>query len=250
MEHTDYLRVITSESGVLADALRAGDVSTPVPTCPGWTIGRLVKHTGTAQRWADAIVERRSAEAVDAKSIDLGLSDEVQRDAKGLADWFEQGASHLAATLAAVDPDVEVWSWAGDNRAGFWSRRMAQETVVHRWDGQACRGSTQPVDGELAVDGIEERFANLPATSARAGVPVTGQGETVHLHCTDRDGEWLVRLMPDGPQISREHSKGDVAARGTASDLLLLLYGRITPEQVEVFGDDDLLRRFQDLAKM
>lgn len=250
MEHTDYLEVVTRESGGLADALRAGDVSSPVPTCPGWTIGRLVKHTGTAQRWADAIVERRSSEPVDAKSIDLGLTDDTQRDAVRLAEWFEQGAAHLAATLDAVEPDVVVWSWAGDNRAGFWSRRMAHETVVHRWDGQVARDRTQPIDGQLAVDGIEERFANLPATSERTGAPMTGRGETVHLHCTDRDGEWLVRLRPDGPQISREHSKGDVAARGTASDLLLLLYGRIAPEQVEVFGDVELLARFQDLAKM
>jgi uncharacterized protein (TIGR03083 family) len=250
VEHGEYLEAIKRESTALADALRAGDVATPVPACPGWTIGRLVKHTGTAQRWADTIVERRSTEPVLAKSIDLELSDDAQSDAGRLADWFERGASHLGATLGAVEPSVELWSWSGDHRAGFWSRRMAQETVVHRWDGQAARGAADAIDGALAVDGIEERFDNLPATTARSGVAMTGQGETVHLHCTDRDGEWLVRLLADGPQITREHAKGDVAARGSASDLLLLVYGRIPPERVEVFGDVDVLRRFQELAKL
>ena len=68
-----------------------------------------------------------------------------------------------------------------------------------------------------------------------------GNGETLHLHCTDGEGEWLVRLDPDGVSSSHEHAKGDVAARGTASDLLLFLYGRVDPEQLEVFGDASLL---------
>ncbi len=250
MRHTDYLPVIERESAALAAALRSGDVATPVPSCPGWTIGRLVKHTGTAQRWADTIVERRSTEPVEAKTIDLALSPDAQADARRLAGWFEDGAAHLAATLAAVDPDAAVWSWAGHNTAGFWSRRMAQETAVHRWDGQAARGMPHDIDGDLAVDGIDERFDNLTATQQRSGVAITGDGETVHLHCTDRPGEWLIRLGPDGPQITREHAKGDVAARGAASDVLLLVYGRVPPERLEVFGDVALLRRFQDLVKL
>ena len=84
MEQGEYLEVVTRESTALADALRAGDVNAPVPSCPGWTIARLVKHTGTAQRWADAIVEQRSTQPVDAKSIDLGLTSDVEGDADRL----------------------------------------------------------------------------------------------------------------------------------------------------------------------
>ncbi|MBV8950735.1 MAG: maleylpyruvate isomerase family mycothiol-dependent enzyme [Actinobacteria bacterium] len=250
MQHRDYLPVIEQESAWLADALRAGEVSAPVPSCPGWTIGRLVKHTGTTHRWADAIVERRSTEPVDAKTLDLGLSADAQADARQLADWFERGAAHLTVTLAAVEPDVAVWSWAGRHHASFWSRRMAQETAVHRWDGEAARGEARAIAADLAVDGIDERFDNLPATMQRSGVAMTGEGETVHLHCTDRDGEWLVRLEADGPQVTHEHAKGDVAARGPASDVLLLVYGRVPPDRLEVFGDVKLLRRFQELAKL
>ena len=82
-----------------------------------------------------------------------------------------------------------------------------------------------------------------------AGNPVTGEGETIHLHCTDGEGEWLVRLAPDGATVTREHAKGDVAARGTASDLLLLVWGRITPDAVDVFGDAALLARWQDRTR-
>ena len=52
-----------------------------------------------------------------------------------------------------------------------------------------------------------------------------------------------MRLEPDGLVVTREHAKGDVAARGTASDLLLLVWGRITPDAVDVFGDAGAARR-------
>ena len=79
--------------------------------------------------------------------------------------------------------------------------------------------------------------------------PIRGAGETIHLHCTDGDGEWLVRLGADGVAVTNEHAKGDVAARGTASDLMLLVWGRIPPERVDVFGDAALLTRWQELTK-
>ena len=46
-------------------------------------------------------------------------------------------------------------------------------------------------------------------------------GATIHLHCTDVDGEWLLTGTAEGARVTREHAKGDVAARGSASDLLL-----------------------------
>jgi uncharacterized protein (TIGR03083 family) len=250
MEHRDFVTVIRRESDVLADALRAGDASTPVPACPGWTIARLVRHTGTAQAWACAIVERRATEPVSPKSIDLGLPEGADADPSALADWFAAGGARVADVLDAVDPEVPVWSWAGQDTAGFWSRRMAHETAMHRWDGQDARGTPASIDGDLAVDGIQERFDNLPATVARGGAPMTGSGETVHLHCTDREGEWLVRLGADRVEVTRAHAKGDVAARGSAADVLLMVYGRIPVDALEVFGDDALLRRFQELAKL
>ena len=73
-----------------------------------------------------------------------------------------------------------------------------------------------------------------------------GTGETIHLHCTDGEGEWLVRLAPGGVNVVNEHAKGDVAARGAASDLLLMMWGRVPVTQVEVFGDASLLERWSD----
>ena len=75
-----------------------------------------------------------------------------------------------------------------------------------------------------------------------------GAGESIHLHCTDVEGEWTVELGPEGVALERAHAKGDVAARGAASDLLCWLQGRGTTDPLEVFGDASLLTRWREQA--
>jgi len=149
--------------------------------------------------------------------------------------------------LLRVGPASPAWSWTDDRTAGFWARRQANETAVHRWDAQLAAGATEPIEHDLAVDGIDEFFALIPFW--RRESTLHGAGESIHLHCTDGDGEWLVRLAADGVLVTREHAKGDVAMRAPASDLLLFLYGRADPSGAEVFGDASLLERWQQLVK-
>ncbi|WP_405704179.1 maleylpyruvate isomerase N-terminal domain-containing protein [Streptomyces sp. NBC_00069] len=33
--------------------------STPLPTCPGWTLGDLTRHVGSEHRWFSALLRRR-----------------------------------------------------------------------------------------------------------------------------------------------------------------------------------------------
>jgi hypothetical protein len=49
--------------------------------------------------------------------------------------------------------------------------------------------------------------------------------------------------------VERRHEKGDVAARGSASDLDLFVWGRIPRDTFDVFGDAALLDRFQAAAR-
>ncbi|MGH2702312.1 MAG: SCP2 sterol-binding domain-containing protein, partial [Actinomycetota bacterium] len=110
-----------------------------------------------------------------------------------------------------------------------------QETAVHRWDAQQATGNEKPIETELAADGIDEiLYVFLPAKLDRH----KGSGETVHIHCTDVAGEWMVRLNDGGFEVTSGHGKGDAALRGPASDLLLTLWGRIPFERVELIGDE------------
>ena len=114
---------------------------------------------------------------------------------------------------------------------------------MHRIDAQLALGTVVPIDPALAADGIDELLWLLPRRPW-AG-PITGNGETVHLHCTDIAGEWMVEFAPDGLRVERVHAKGALAVRGSASDLLLWCSGRAGADSLDVFGDAALLTTFR-----
>jgi predicted lipid carrier protein YhbT len=67
---------------------------------------------------------------------------------------------------------------------------------------------------------------------------------SLHLHATDAPGEWVVTVGGGAVDVREEHGKADVALRGTAPDLYLLLWHRVSPEAVAVLGDGAALERF------
>ena len=79
------------------------------------------------------------------------------------------------------------------------------------------------------------------STWSDAGAPAEA---TVHLHATDVDGEWMIRIGDTEITAEHGHGKGDVAARGRAADLFLLVWGRGDLSDLETFGDASLLERF------
>ena len=50
--------------------------------------------------------------------------------------------------------------------------------------------------------------------------------------------------------MTTEHAKATTAVRGTASDLLLLLWRRKRPGDVEVFGDAEALEGFVAVSQL
>ena len=212
-----------------------------MPPCPDWTVADLCSHVGRLHRWAAEIVAARPAAAT------RRAANFETPEGAALLDYAEQGYGPLVDVLARADGDEPCWTWIAQQNVYFWARRQANELAVHRWDAQSAAGTTEPIERDLAVDGIQELFDILPF---RPGGPPTGNGESIHLHCTDGDddhgGEWLVHLTADGPTVVNEHAKADVAARGSASDLLLMMWGRIPVDAVEVFGDAPLLARWSD----
>lgn len=233
-----FLEAIRTDSAALAAAARKG-LDAQVPSCPDWDVAELIRHTGGVHQWVNETVRTRSSEYINRKH----LPPPPDGDPIG---WFERGAETLLATLEAVDPDEPVWNWSKDPQvASFWPRRMAQETAVHRWDGENAHGIASPIEGDLAIDGIDELF-DVFMQSGRLPQDVT-LGGSLHLHTTDRPGEWLVRIEGGGCDVRKEHGKGDAAVRGAASDLLLFLWNRVPASELEVFGDEAVVRRWADI---
>lgn len=240
LEHEFYVDAIRTNGAALAAAAGNAGVDAPVPSCPEWTVADLLGHIGRLHRWVAAIVTDRATER------GTHWSEAEPPPPAERVEWFAAGVPRLGDALAAAGPNTEVWSWTSDHSTGFWARRQAHETAMHRVDAELAAGTNRPVERVLAVDGIDEIFDLIPSWSNRERL--RGNGETIHLHCTDADGEWLARLDPDGVVMTREHAKGDVAARGTSSDLLLYLHGRGPVDALDVFGDAALLARWRELA--
>jgi uncharacterized protein (TIGR03083 family) len=244
MEPDDYLDAITRESALLTDAAARAGLDAPVPTCPDWNVADLLGHLGRVQSWARLTVETRTAERIPWGDLP------DPPPAAELPDWFREQGPALVATLAATDPATPVWTFDDDGTARFWYRRQAHEVAVHRVDAQSAAGDVTPIDPPLAVDGVDEWLHLMPF---RLSGPIAGRGETVHLHCTDvpepLSGEWLATLQGEAVSIERVHAKGDVAARATASDLDLFLWGRVPASDLEVFGSVALLERFRGFMR-
>ncbi len=244
METTSLLDALRREAADVAVAARI-DLNAAVPNCPGWTVAELVRHTGRAHRWGLTNVRAASPDS-QTKGDDIVFPPDAE-----LPTWIEAGAAELATTIAA-DPDRPCWSFAPHQRtAAFWARRAAQETLVHRWDAEIAVGLVPgQLDGETALDGIEEFFGVfIPLVMRRSG-KVVPEG-TLHLHRTDGDGEWMLQQGSDGGlSVTREHGKGDAAVRASASDLLLLLWGRLEPDApaLQVFGDRSIVDAWRVMA--
>ncbi|MGR6916062.1 maleylpyruvate isomerase family mycothiol-dependent enzyme [[Actinomadura] parvosata] len=241
----DYHSQIETEAARLA-AL-AGDLSVPVPTCPGWTLAELVTHVGQTHRWAAHVLRNRVQERVWSRQVPSGLAEGRSGD----ADWLLAGAAELLEVLRETDPSMEVWTWGPDKRASWWPRRMLFELVVHRADAELALGADPEIPAGTAIDGVEEFLHNLSSAAwvTKSLATLGAEGATIHLHASDADGEWTITQGPAGTiSWARGHAKGDAAVRGPVSDLLLLLYGRRSPTALTVHGDAALLERWLSAA--
>ncbi|HMQ25991.1 MAG TPA: maleylpyruvate isomerase family mycothiol-dependent enzyme [Acidimicrobiales bacterium] len=250
MDDAALLAALRRESDALSAAAR-GHLGAPIPAVEDWTVGEVVAHVGQGAQWAVHLVR----DAMDATAALLALPPDPDADAlgeEGLLEWFDARTDELCATLEAAGPDAPCWTFAGPGPARAWWRRRAHETAIHRWDVAGAAGAPSPVDRDLALDGIDEVFELFVP---RLGDRLAGDGRSLHLHATDDGrpdgaGEWTITFSTDGPTAERGHAKGDAAVRGSASDLLLLLWNRVPASRLEVFGDATVLDFWAERARI
>ncbi len=218
--------------------LAEADLAAPVAHCPGWTLRDLIDHTGRIHRWAFEY----QLLPLDAARPPLppGLGD--RPDA---VEWLVDGLDALIERLAGSDLATPCATFAGPATRGWWLRRQALETAVHRWDAQLAAGLTPaPVDPDVAEPGVDEWCELESGRWFRAQPDLE---LTIHLHATDDgvgDGEWFIGVTPEGMTWDHGHRKGDIAVRGSRSDLYLLVWRRVDPGALEVFGDVGRLDAF------
>lgn len=236
METDDYIGYLEREGGLLAEAAAAAGERAGVPTCPGWTVGELVRHTGTFHRWAARIVGERLAGPVPEDAAPAGPV------GAELVPWFRAGHRALVATLRGAGEGADCWAFLpAPSPVAFWARRQAHETAVHRVDAESARGGAlTAVDAGFAVDGVDELLRGF---HGRERSRVRAKGPAVlRLRATDADEVWTVRLSADaGPRTVRDaDGAADCEMAGAAQDLYLALWNRLPLDAVAVSGDASL----------
>ncbi|WP_432932215.1 maleylpyruvate isomerase family mycothiol-dependent enzyme [Microbispora sp. CA-135349] len=243
--HLRHTEAAAAEIARMAEAVRGRDATIPVPTCPGWDLRALVEHTGAIHRWAAAMVRDAAPRRYDREAMDHGFPEDFAE----AAGWLEAGGVLLTDALKGRDPDTEMWGWAGDRHARFWSRRQLHETVVHRADAEIALGIAPRIDEDVAADGVEEFFDVLPYVRWQPLVAeLRSDGEAIAWR-TGTGRAWLVRLTHTGFTYERSEGPADVTVSApTAGDLMLTLWNRREPDAVR--GDDELLRFWRERARI
>src|SRR5262245_66546767 len=233
MKPADHIVVLRRGSNHIASAAESR-LDRIVPSCPGWQIADLVWHVGIVHMFWQMV-------AGGALSGPEAWSEPDRPTNDDLLAWFRDGVDLTATILADLDPDTAAWTWGQRQDVGFIKRRVAQETSVHCWDAVNAIGVNEPIDQTVAVDGLDEFLDEvLPGPSHDLDGPV----QTICLRTNDTTDQWTVRTGEGSAHLIPAHGQPDATVTATASDLLLLLWGRHAPNQVEVAGNTAALQRF------
>lgn len=226
----EELLVVAEEAGRSLITYAEKDLDANVPNCPGWNNLELLNHMKVIWWFvaAQIVAGNDSEKAIPSdEPLDSPLSQ----------------LTHLMDTFKSSDFSSPAWSWTwgSDKTVGFFIRRMAHENTVHDWDAKNALGIDGQIPTILALDGIEEKLFLVSESGA------TLPNASIHLHCTDCEGEWM--LSPSGTdlKIVREHGKGDAAVRGEAKQILLYLWGRKI-ENLDFFGDEEVIKAWGEIG--
>lgn len=243
----EHIEALDAAGKALAEAAAEVGTDAEVPTCPGWRVRDLLRHTTTVHRWATAFVAEGHASFHP-------MGDDPDLDGEELLAHVREGHARLVDTLRAAPASLECWTFLpAPSPLAFWARRQAHETIVHRVDAESA-GASQgfaPVDAVLAADGIDELLRSFHARE-RSRVR-TAEPKVLRVRTTDTGDVWTVRLSAETPRTERgtaEAATGsaDCELSGTADLLYRTLWNRLPQDAVTVTGDASLARLWRETS--
>ncbi|MFD9370578.1 maleylpyruvate isomerase family mycothiol-dependent enzyme [Streptomyces sp. NPDC060020] len=245
MEITELVKTLAREGELLADVAEQAGTDAPVPTCPGWRVTDLLRHTGSVHRWAAGYVAERRLEPV-------GFPDAPELVDGELLAWFREGHADLVRALTEAPADVQCWTFlptAPPSPLAFWARRQAHETTVHRMDAEAARGvAFSTVEPEFAEDGVDELLTGFHARPrSRVRTP---EPRVVRVRAADTGAVWTVHLSPAPARtvLGDTGEAADCELTGEAAWLYAALWNRLPLAGPGVTGDVALARLWSETA--
>ncbi|MER8045884.1 maleylpyruvate isomerase family mycothiol-dependent enzyme [Streptomyces sp. NPDC094032] len=235
-----HIDALDTAGKALLDAATSAGTDAEVPTCPGWRVRDLLRHTTTVHRWATAYV-------AEGRTSFLSPGPETDLDGDALLAYTREGHARLVEALRGAPEDLECWTFlpAPSPRA-FWARRQNHETTVHRADAESALGAGPGhVDPDIAADGIDELLRGFHGRD-RSRVR-TDRPRTLRIRTTDSDGLWTVHLSQDVPRTETgADGPADCELSGPADRLYMTLWNRLPQDAVTVTGDTALARLWRD----
>ncbi|WP_406066415.1 maleylpyruvate isomerase family mycothiol-dependent enzyme [Streptomyces sp. NBC_01077] len=245
MKITEYIDALETAGRGLAVAAAEAGPDAEVPTCPGWRVRDLLRHTSMVHRWAtDLVVEARATYQPDGGETTL--------NGEELLAHFREGHAALVAALRAAPESLECWTFLpAPSPLTFWARRQAHETTVHRADAEsALAAGPGPVEPMVAADGIDELLRGFHGRD-RSKVR-TAEPRTLRVRATDTGDVWSVHLSATEPPRTerggRATGPADAELGGPADRLYLFLWNRLPVGAVTLTGDEEIARLWRETS--
>jgi uncharacterized protein (TIGR03083 family) len=228
-----YLELLQTDANRLLSVAQRG-LDAAVPSCPGWSVSDLVEHVGMVYLHKVECM-RRNAEPEEPwpppeleGREPLGLLGEALRTLT--TELRERGTDSPSAT----------W-WPLDQTSGFWYRRMAQETAVHRVDAELAHDDVTPIDPGLATDGVDEILAIMLRAEWASG-PDIEHAVDGRIRVRTGGRSWTVAASRDQVDVNLDGDSDpvDVEISGEPHDVLLWLWGRAGDDAVTFAGDHEV----------
>jgi uncharacterized protein (TIGR03083 family) len=248
MQSARFLELMDGDFRRLRE-LAGGNPEAKVPTCPDWTLADLVEHV--------SMVYLHKVETMRHNAVPSPWPPE-NRPVETPAALLSRAYAALSAEFADRPPATPAPTWfEPDQTVGFWIRRMAHETVVHRVDGELAAGAEiAPIPDDLAADGIDEIlkvFLEYESTAWQeefADALSSYAGQTLLVSVGDR--AWSVTLRPEAVTVADAEpgSPADATVTGDPVSVLLWLWRRADGQTVTFGGDMTVIAGLRELMRI
>ncbi|GAA1572653.1 maleylpyruvate isomerase family mycothiol-dependent enzyme [Kribbella hippodromi] len=247
----DYLEHLRADGARLGAVARRGPEAA-VPSCPGWTVDDAVRHV--AQVYVHKVEVLKHGALPDPWPLEFSGLETFE--------WYDEMRAAIVAALEEAGTERITWTFSPrDSTSGFWYRRMAHETVIHRVDVEQAFDAVTPIDLELALDGIdevlyptvggpwwEEGDTKFPV-DATVRIAAGSRSWTIQANATavdvHQDAAGLHAPADAGTPASSGEQAPAVEVSGDPMQVYLWLWGRAGDDAVQVTGDLDVLRAFR-----
>lgn len=244
VDYARLLDVLDTEGERLATSATGTDPDLEVPHLPGMRLGEVVRHVGSVYRMVVSWL--RDGERPTRWQREPAHDQTV-------VDYLRAGLLEIVDELDRHNPldGAPTW-WPEHQTYGFWCRRLAHETTIHRVDVQLTGAQLLVGDiaQDVALDGVDE----LMSLWFTHRLSVLGASETTPGRVAINTGgkRWIARVSTTGTAAWRteEDEQADATISSDATGLYLWLWGRRPGAYVQESGDPALVEQLRSLLKV